>query len=172
MSRHSLEGIDATQFVGTLFRAHARGVYRTARCLGVPASDVDDVVQEVFVIAHRKSTSFTAGSSERAWLRAICIRVVAAWRRRAVRRHERVVETFPDLVEQATPEMHTASLRLLARALESLDEDKRAVFVLAELEELDMAEVAQALGCRLKTAYSRLYAAREIFAREIAKEQP
>lgn len=171
MSRYSLRPIESTTVVEALFRAHAARVYRTARCLGVPSADVDDIVQEVFVIAHRRRDAFVAGSSEPAWLHAICVRVVAAWRRRAVRRHERVMETLPDLVELRDPERQTASLQLLARALEALDDDKRTVFVLAELEQLDMAEVAAAVGCPLKTAYSRLYAAREIFARTLGKEQ-
>lgn len=171
MERHSLRALERTTEVAALFRAHAAGVYRTARCLGVPEADVDDVVQEVFVVAHRRHESLVAGASERAWLRAICVRVVSGFRRRSVRRHEKVMETFPDLVEASDPERRTGALELLARALDALDEDKRAVFVLAELEELDMADVADAVGCPLKTAYSRLYAAREIFARVLGEAE-
>ena len=46
-------------------------------------------------------------------------------------------------------------------ALDTLDEKKRAVFVLYEIEQLSMNEVAQVLECPLQTAYSRLHAARE-----------
>ncbi len=48
----------------------------------------------------------------------------------------------------------------LDRILDGLDDDKRAVFVLFEIEELPMTEVAMAVGCPLQTAYSRLHAAR------------
>jgi RNA polymerase sigma-70 factor (ECF subfamily) len=49
----------------------------------------------------------------------------------------------------------------LDRILDTLSDDKRAVFVLYEIEELPMAEVAAAVGCPLQTAYSRLHAARQ-----------
>jgi RNA polymerase sigma-70 factor (ECF subfamily) len=51
---------------------------------------------------------------------------------------------------------------MLAELLEQLDEDKRAVFVLYEIEELTMKEIADIVGCPLQTAYSRLHAARKL----------
>ena len=56
---------------------------------------------------------------------------------------------------------------LLAQALDKLDSDKRAVFVLFELEGFVMPEVAETLGCPLHTAYSRLYAARVIVTKHV-----
>jgi len=54
----------------------------------------------------------------------------------------------------------TTRRALLDAAIRTLDDDKRAVFVLFELEELPMAEVAEAVGCPPQTAYARLYAGR------------
>ena len=59
--------------------------------------------------------------------------------------------------------------QLLDRALEMLDDEKREVFVLFDLEELPMNDVAAMLRCPIKTAYSRLYAAREL-VRSFAKQ--
>ena len=58
---------------------------------------------------------------------------------------------------------------LLSAMLEELDEDKRAVFVLAELEGLSMPAIAEALGLNVNTAYARLRAARQDFERAVAR---
>ena len=85
------------------------------------------------------------------------MRTAANYRRRACRKRERLCAEVPDTLE--TTATAAAALDLL-RALSALDDDQRAVFVLYELEELTMPEVAEALGCPIPTAYSRLYAAR------------
>ena len=64
--------------------------------------------------------------------------------------------------------MRRESLELLGRILDQLDDDKRAVFVLYEIEELTMKDVADAVGCPLQTAYSRLHAARRLVSEALA----
>ncbi len=61
---------------------------------------------------------------------------------------------------------------MLDEALDQLDDDKRAVFVLFELEQMPMVDVAEAAGCPLQTAYSRLYAARKIVWRRRRSPAP
>lgn len=151
--------------LGEIFRDNARYVGRVLSYLGVADADVEDTCQEVFLVVHRKLGDFTPGTSLRAWLYAICLRVASDHRQRAYVRRERVTDNPPEGVtgasqHQALEDAHAR--RVLRRALGDLDEDKRAVFVLYEIEELPMAEVAQALGCPLQTAYSRLHAARRI----------
>jgi RNA polymerase sigma-70 factor, ECF subfamily len=151
----------------TGFRVHAPFVLRILRRLGVPRSDRDDLLQEVFFIVHRKLPEYDGRASFRAWLYGICVRTVSTWRRSArVRRQES--QEYGDLEERESqvainPE-HTAESRRACAELEALlgrlDEEKRTVFVLYELEDLPMTEVAQAVGCPLQTAYSRLHAAR------------
>lgn len=58
----------------------------------------------------------------------------------------------------------------LDRLLSKLDEDKRAVFILFEIEDMSMQEVAQAVGCPVQTAYARLYAARRHLAEKLSEE--
>jgi RNA polymerase sigma-70 factor (ECF subfamily) len=132
--------------------------------LGVPESDVEDVAQEVFVVVHRKLGEFEGRSSLRTWLYGICVRTASDYRKRARVRHEIVTDEPPE--QTAQPEQHdTLALRqaraLLDGILDQLDEDKRAVFVLYEIEQITMSEVAEAVGCPLQTAYSRLHAARK-----------
>ncbi|HJL17237.1 MAG TPA: RNA polymerase sigma factor [Sandaracinaceae bacterium LLY-WYZ-13_1] len=156
--------------VEALFRAHGAYVMRAARYLGVAERDLDDVVQEVFLVALRRASQFRGNADAKSWLYGIALRVVSAYRRRAHRRRE--VPTA-DLAHRggatADPMERRTARSLVNRALEALDEDKRAVFVLFELEELTMREVARAQGCHLKTAYSRLYAAREIMRGELRR---
>jgi len=162
---------DAPSDVGALFDAHARYVGRALRCLGVDERDVEDAIQEVFLVAHRRHARFEGRASIKTWLYAISVRVAHEHRRREARaRGATLVERLENEREAAEhahratgPEDELVRLRALERALallEALDDDKRAVFVLHEVEQLPMSEIASALRCPLQTAYSRLYAAR------------
>ena len=146
-----------------VFERTAPFVWRALRRLGVREADVPDVCQEVFVVVHRRLADFDGSSALRTWIYGICLRTASQYRRRAPQLRE-----VPDVDahEQAVlPEQEDSLERRRARdrldmALQRLDDDKRAVFVLYELEELPMKEVAAALGCPLQTAYSRLHGAR------------
>jgi|HubBroStandDraft_1064217.scaffolds.fasta_scaffold203819_2 RNA polymerase sigma-70 factor (ECF subfamily) len=148
-----------------VFREHAAYVWRVLRRLGVEESDVEDVCQEVFVIVHKKLGTFEGRSSLRTWVYGICLRSAADYRKRSFRRNETVTEAFPDVPSGSDPHGEAAGRQaraLLDRIVGELDDEKRAVFVLYEIEELPMSEVAAAIGCPVQTAYSRLHAARAI----------
>ena len=146
-----------------IFTEHAAFVWRALRRLGVGERDVEDVCQEVFLIAHRKLPSFEGRSSIRTWIYGIAVRVASDHKKLARHRREEVTDAPPEQAVDA-PQIDAIGERqaraLLDGALAELDQDKRAVFVLFELEELPMTEVAEAVGCPLQTAYARLYAAR------------
>lgn len=154
-----VQALDTT----TVFREHAPFVWRVVRRLGVAESDTADVCQEVFVVIHRRLPEFEGRSSIRTWVYGICVRTVADHRRRIARRRETVTDAVPEATTEPRQDvalsMREARARL-DRVLDELDDDKRAVFVLYEIEELTMADVASAVGCPLQTAYSRLHAAR------------
>ena len=155
-----------------VFQDHAPYVWRALRRLGVADADADDVCQDVFVVVHRKLATYHGGSSLRTWLYGICLRVASEHRRRPHRRREDIVEEVPDASVPAPQEdelERRRALGLLDEALGLLDDDKRAVFVLFELEQMSMTEVAEAAGCPLQTAYSRLYAARKIVEAALAR---
>jgi RNA polymerase sigma-70 factor (ECF subfamily) len=152
-----------------VFQRHLGFVWRVLRSMGAPPADLDDLCQEVFVIVHRRLAEFEGRSSLSSWLYAICWRVWQDQRRRAYRRHEHATATPPDGVAPFTPGdavAHGEDVAQLSGILERLDPDKRAVFVLYEIEELGMKEIAAALGCPLQTAYTRLHAARDHVRRE------
>ena len=156
-----------------LFSEYAPFVLRVLRHLGVPGSDVQDQAQEVFVAVHKGLAGFAGRSSLRTWIYGICVRVASNHRRRAYVRRERAVSELP---EASDPQAHEAFERgqrwpALQRLLDSLDAEKREVFVLYELEELPMREVAEACGCPLQTAYSRLHAARRLLLERYREQE-
>jgi RNA polymerase sigma-70 factor (ECF subfamily) len=150
--------------VGTVFRENLPFVFRALRRLGVAEGDVDDVCQEVFLVVMRKLGEFEGRSQLRTWIYGICVRTASDYRKRAPRRREVLTDEPPEGQVGRTPLDHATVSQardLLDKILSQLDDDKRAVFVLYEIEELQMSEVAAALECPLQTAYSRLHAARK-----------
>lgn len=151
-----------------LFRAHLGHVWRSLRALGVHEADVADASQQVFLVLNANLARWNRVASLRAFLYGICLRVASDYRRRAHRRHERLFASPPDVASGGlSPEDQVDRRRELVRldaALNELPAPQREVFVLFEMEELDMSEVAQAVGCPLFTAYSRLRAARKAIA--------
>lgn len=148
-------------------------VWRTARRMGVEPSALDDVCQEVFVIVHRRLGEFEGRSSVRTWVFGIVSNVVLVHRRSLSRRSPAhrpgagVID--PDVLVDDGPGPHeTASLSELAAVaralLAELDDDKRTVFILVELEQMPVTEVSEALGVNVNTVYARLRAAREAFS--------
>lgn len=157
--------MDPLPSLRTVFDEHARYVIRTLRHLGISDADVEDVAQEVFVTVHRKLPDFEGRSKLRTWLYAICLRVASDHRRRAYVVRERATDAPPvDTGERTGDEADTSleSRAFVQQLLGELDEDKRAVLVLYEIEGLTMREVAEVIGCPLQTAYSRLHAARDL----------
>lgn len=137
----------------------ARFVPQTLRYLGVSGDALPDAVQDVFLVALRRLDGFEARSSLRTWLYGICVNVAYEYRRHAKRAaREPLEEALPAIVAAASQELELERSewrRSLMALLEKLDENQRAVFVLYELEELTMREVAEALSCPLQTAYFR-----------------
>jgi len=163
-------GADGEAF-RAVFRAHVGHVWRSLRALGVHEADVADASQQVFLVLNANLARWDRAASLRAFIYGICLRVASDYRRRAHRRHERLVASPPDVASgAASPEDNLSRQRDLAwldAALNDLPAPQREVFVLYEMEELEMSEVAQAVGCPLFTAYSRLRAARKSIAERL-----
>jgi len=155
-------GPDPAEFA-QLFTSEAPRIWRALRRLGVRDADLEDLVQEVFLVVYRRWGDFRGESSLRTWIYGIALRKAFAQRRN---RHARgVVDlSHPELPSSAPEQSHElarSELRgALQAALERLREGKREVFVLYELEELPMRDVAALLDAPLHTCYARLYAAR------------
>lgn len=145
------------------YLAHADFVRRVvARLLG-PDGDVDDAVQEVFLVALRRRGDFAGRAVASTWLYAIARRVVMASRRRARLRRFFGLDAAPEPAGGPTPHQvfeDRESSRRLYDLLERISEKKRTVFILYEVEGLAGDEIARVVGCPVKTVWTRLHHAR------------
>lgn len=157
-----------------IFEKHAPLVWRALRHLGVREGDIPDQSQEVFVVVYRRIGSFEGRSTLDTWIYGICLRVASEYRRRAQFRRE-VVQDDIDLgaveASQAGDVERSRARARLLQLLEALDEPQREVFVLYEIEGLDMKQIAQLMDCPLQTAYSRLRLARNALLGAFAEAQ-
>ena len=144
-------------------------VWAGVRSMGVGAEAIDDVVQEIFIVIHARLHTLEDPAALRSWIYGVIRRTVLAQLRAQRARgvsplnasdegeHPSLMPTPADLAE------HTDQVKLLWRLLGELDAPKREAFVLAELEEMTMPEIALALELPLGTVYSRVRAARQAF---------
>jgi RNA polymerase sigma-70 factor (ECF subfamily) len=159
-----------------LFERELSYVWHSLRRLGVRPEDARDQAQEVFLIVHRLLPSYDRARPLRPWLFGIAFRVAARYRdRERLRRTEDLPTHVADGTPGADEQLFEAQQRrLVLRALEAIDLDRRAVFVLAEIDGASAPQIAQALGIPLNTVYSRLRRAREEFtqaARRLARSE-
>jgi len=161
------QGGDSSAF-RALYDSHFDLVFRTCRRLGLPDADAEDATQETFVVAARKLNAFSEGKLS-TWLYRIAANLVSArHRRRRVRemlfalwgRHE---EPHAPSAERVY-ESREAALRV-GEVLARMAPKKREVFALFELEGLSGEEIAERVGCKVDTVWTRLWHARRDFER-------
>lgn len=148
------------------YSSHADDLIAVLRRLTWPGCDVHDLLQEVFVVVLRNARPLVAADSPRAWLYGVAVRVASAARRRqrirALFRREAAAVTAPRPSVALDPEAR-ATAEVVHRVLAELSAKKREVLVLFELQGLSGPEIAIALGCPLKTVWTRLHHARKDF---------
>jgi len=157
-----------------VYAAHFEFVWRSARSLGVPESALDDVAQDVFVVVHRRLAEFEGRSSVRTWLARILVRVVSESRRRFRRKEGQHTPLTDESHASSAPTPHDSAARkeaarLLEQILGEMDDDRRTVFVLAEIEQMPVPEIAEALSVNLNTVYSRLRLARRDYEKAVER---
>lgn len=161
----TLGGLDGSRF-RRVVSEHFEVLWRFLRRLGIPDRDLDDAVQEVVLVLARKLEQVQIGS-ERSFVLSTAVRVASGFRR-TVRNRREVDDS--ELIEVESPALGPEALAekqrlraVLQRVLNELPLELRAVFVLYELEELTMAEIAATLELPPGTVASRLRRAREHF---------
>ncbi len=154
------------------YDAHFDYVWRSLRRLGVPESALDDAAQEVFVVALRRHGKFEGRSSVRTWLFGIALNRARELARSTRRRGEEALseqlpdESGPDQEQRA---INAQALSLVYRALDELGHDRRALLIMAEVEEMTAAEIAELLSIPLNTVYSRIRLARRDFEQALKR---
>ncbi len=148
-----------------LYREHHPFVWRIVRRLGIPELEVDDVVQDVFMVVHRRLPEFEHRSSVRTWLFGIAYRVVRDRRRSFTARAQREAQVEPGR-PPTQPDQRVSrhqAVVALDDLLQALDEDQRTTFVMAEVMHMSAPEIAAITEVKLNTVYSRLRRGREAF---------
>jgi RNA polymerase sigma-70 factor (ECF subfamily) len=134
--------------------------------LGVARAELDDAVQEVFLIAHTRG-GFTPGEAQpTTWLAEIALRVASGQKRTSRRRTKREQDAAVEDIVTETPFETVAGAETrnrITRALDTLTLEHRAVFILYEIEEQSCESIAAGLGVPIGTVYSRLHKARDRF---------
>jgi RNA polymerase sigma-70 factor, ECF subfamily len=161
---------EAKQRLEAIVNDHFDALWRFLRHLGIPECDVDDGVQEVLVVLARRLSDIETGR-ERAFVFSTAVRVASTLRRARHRRRELGDDELADLADpDPGPEASldvTRVRRQLDVVLDQLPTELRAIFVLYEIEELTMAEIATLLDLRAGTVASRLRRARKRFERRV-----
>ncbi len=181
-SEAKIAAVTSGPLVGSLaeiYDAHFDFVWRNARRLGVPEASADDVVQDVFMVVQRRIADFDGRVQLRAWIFGILVRVARDHRRSFRRKGARNVSLDHEAAQSAnvvaqgpTPSElaeRSERVRILDMLLSRLDDDKRMLLVLSELEQWTLREIAELLGSNTNTIYSRLRAAKGAFEKVYAR---
>jgi RNA polymerase sigma-70 factor (ECF subfamily) len=152
-----------------VYRAHFKPVWKLLARLGTPKNELEDLAHEVFLTAFRREDAYDPARPLRPWLFGIASRLASDHRQRAFVQREDVTDEVPEraatisgpVAEKAVERRQAQSL--LTEVLASLDGEKRAVFVMHELEGMTVPDIAKVVDVPVATAYSRLRLARDQF---------
>jgi RNA polymerase sigma-70 factor (ECF subfamily) len=160
----------AAPTIAEVYEAHFGYTVRCLRSLGVRPDFIDDAVQDVFVVVQDKLAAFDGRAQLRTWIYAIVLRVARRYRARSAHEAATLVVCEPpcDARIERQLEQHER-LALAHRALSALDDDKREIFVLAQVEQMSAPEIAEVTGLPVNTVYSRVRAARLAFSAQVAR---
>jgi RNA polymerase sigma-70 factor, ECF subfamily len=164
------EASDPVKF-SLVYRAEFGFVVNSLRRLGVPGHDIEDLTHDVFVTAYRKRGSYDPARPIRPWLFGIALRLASDFRHLVRHSRERPIETAAETSDDARSPEESAALaqdrRLVLEAMACIPLDRRAVFIMHDIEGTAIPEIAAALEIPDGTAYSRLRQARIEFSEAV-----
>ena len=156
--------------VRALYLEHADALHAGLRRLTWQGCDVDDLLQEVFVVAIRRPGPLLSAESPKAWLYGVAVKVASAARRKHRVRKFLGLEAAEGVASAGSTEQDSRDIiGAVHQALAKLSAKKREVLVLYQLQGLSGEEIARVLGCPLKTVWSRLHYARTDFERQMVR---
>lgn len=157
-----------------IYADYAQFVWRSLRRLGVAESQLSDAVQDSFLVVHRRLADFEGRSSIKTWVFGIAMRVASEYvRRRPIDRFQPLSEGVPDQNSRGPLDSATRAeaVRELELLLAEMSPEQRAVFILAELEQMTVGEIAIATGASPHTVASRLKASRARFEQSLERHR-
>ncbi|NOU32372.1 MAG: sigma-70 family RNA polymerase sigma factor [Polyangiaceae bacterium] len=160
---------DLNRAFHTIYESHIEFTIRTLRRLGVRECDIDDVAQEVFLAVRGALQGSDRTRPVRPWLFGFVMRHAANYRRLARHRCQQQLGN-EDAPACSRLDARLDAKREVERVMRSLDENKRTVLALYDIEGLSAAEIASLLEIPTNTVYSRIRVAREEFRQRVAAE--
>ncbi|MFZ5892773.1 MAG: RNA polymerase sigma factor [Myxococcota bacterium] len=165
-------GSERERQLRALVSEHFDFIWRLLRRMGFSPEDADDAAQQVFMAATQKSERITRGS-ERTYLYGTALRVAANLRRKLARQRQEAEPLAHEIVDLSRQPDHAANLgeacSLVDELLRALPEELRRVLVLAQIEQFEISEIAEAEGIPVGTAASRLRRARTLFREQLER---
>lgn len=146
-----------------IYRREFDYVARSLRRLGAEPRDEKDLCHEVLLAVHQKLHTWDRSRPLRPWLFGFAFRAVSELRGRAHRRREVPGTELTELPGASDPQAHaeaSQARRLVLEALDTLPAERRAAFIMHDLDGASAPEIAEALNAPLNTIYSRLRIAR------------
>ncbi|XYH94514.1 RNA polymerase sigma factor [Sorangium sp. So ce1128] len=151
-------------------------VVRVLWRMGVPARNLRDVAQEVFLVVHRRFEDYDPRLPMKAWVASIASHLALRHQRLARNRRELLARSEAERIDVADPGCDPEALfaraetqRIVRELVQRIEGDRRVVFILYELEGLDMRSIAEALQVSENTAWDRLRRARKEFAAAVRR---
>jgi RNA polymerase sigma factor (sigma-70 family) len=160
-----------------LCSAYANRVRRYLSAFGTRGVDLDDLSQEVFLIVVDKREALSEITRMDLWLREICRKVAAGYRRRSFRQHQVPVDAGAHLIDENVPAQSAAlesqqDAERLYCAVNALDDEAKDLIALHELGGLPLVEVAALVECDRKTVRKRLAEANRRLIRLFRDHEP
>lgn len=163
---------DRSAFRQLMRRYEGRLTYYVRRLIG-PTDESDDVVQEIWVLLHRKLSSLRAPEAFRSWLYRIAHDVAVSHIRRSARTPQPVADETTgnsDVIDSWNEFEAMDKADLVHRTLESLSQEHREVLTLRFLEQMEIEEIAAVVVCAAGTVKSRLHYAKAALRKRIEEE--
>jgi RNA polymerase sigma-70 factor (ECF subfamily) len=180
-----IAGRDQAAFEALMRRYNGK-LFRVARAILKDDGEAEDALQDAYLDAYRHMADFRAESRLSTWLTRIVVNQ-ALMRRRRRQRESAVVPFVPAHADDTAPADHgevpdhraespqAAALRaelrrVLERQIDELPENFRTVFVMREVEDMSVDEVAECLGIPSSTVRTRVFRARALLREALARD--
>lgn len=158
-----------------LVKEHYDFIWRLLARLNVAAPEVDDAAQQVFMVLVSREELVIKPGSERAFLYGVALRVAKEFRRKAQNALNHI-SPDPDVLVDRAPDLEAVAersqaRRQLDRILEQMPENLKEAFILFELEDMSVPQIAELVGIPTGTVASRLRRARALFQKAVVELQ-
>jgi RNA polymerase sigma factor (sigma-70 family) len=162
-----------------LMRKYNQRLYRVGKAILWKEEEIEDAMQEAYIKAYQQLSAFEGRSALSTWLTRIMINECLMRKRQLLRREtpgeyseEKVNQIATDMINPEKKVVNKELKTLLEKAISQLPEKYRLVFVMREIENMNVAETTQVLDISETNVKARLSRAKEMLRNSIMAEYP